>query len=78
MNRTFGLSEFLFLVAAVRWTLLLSLVAFLGGGVLGLVIAILRTTPSRLVRVVTGGYIQLFQGTPVSGMLVVTIAILPR
>ncbi len=65
MNRTFGLSEFLFLVAAVRWTLLLSLVAFLGGGLLGLVIAILRTTSSRFLRLLTSGYIQLFQGTPV-------------
>lgn len=65
MNRTFGLSEFLFVVAAVRWTLLLSLVAFLGGGVLGLVIAILRTTSSRFLRLLTNGYIQLFQGTPV-------------
>jgi len=65
VNRTFGLSEFLFLVAAVRWTLLLSLVAFIGGGVLGLVIAILRTTSSRFLRLLTNGYIQLFQGTPV-------------
>jgi len=65
VNRTFGLSEFLFVVAAVRWTLLLSLVAFLGGGVLGLVIAILRTTSSRFLRLLTNGYIQLFQGTPV-------------
>jgi polar amino acid transport system permease protein len=65
VNRTFGLSEFLFLVAAVRWTLLLSLVALLGGGVLGLVIAILRTTSSRFLRLLTSGYIQLFQGTPV-------------
>jgi polar amino acid transport system permease protein len=65
VNRTFGLSEFLFIVAAVRWTLLLSLVAFLGGGVLGLLIAILRTASSRFVRLLTSGYIQLFQGTPV-------------
>ena len=65
MNRTFGLSELLFLVAAVRWTLLLSLVALIGGGVLGLLIAILRTTSSRFLRLLTSGYIQLFQGTPV-------------
>jgi polar amino acid transport system permease protein len=65
VSRTFGLSEFLFIVAAVRWTLLLSLVAFVGGGALGLVIAILRTTPSRFIRMLCGGYIQLFQGTPV-------------
>lgn len=65
MNRTFELSEFLFLVAAVRWTLLLSLVAFLGGGAVGLLIAIMRTTHNRPLRLVTAGYIQLFQGTPV-------------
>jgi len=33
--------------------------------VLGLVIAILRTTSSRFLRLLTSGYIQLFQGTPV-------------
>ena len=65
MNRSFGLSEFIYLLAALRWTLLLSLVAFLGGGVVGFVIAILRTTNSRVLRLLTVGYIQLFQGTPV-------------
>ena len=65
MNRSFGLSEFLYVVAALRWTLLLSLIAFLGGGVVGFVIAILRTTQSRVLRLLTAGYIQLFQGTPV-------------
>jgi polar amino acid transport system permease protein len=65
LNRAFELSEFLFLVAAVRWTLLLSLVAFLGGGAVGLVIAIMRTTHYRALRLATAGYIQLFQGTPV-------------
>ncbi len=65
MNRTFGIQEFLYILAAVRWTLLLSLVAFLGGGVVGFTIAILRTTQSRILRWLTAGYIQLFQGTPV-------------
>ena len=65
MSRTFALPEFLYVVAAIRWTLLLSLVAFVGGGVVGFVIAILRTTQSRILRTLTAGYIQLFQGTPV-------------
>lgn len=65
MNRSFGLSEFVYLLAALRWTLLLSLIAFVGGGVVGFVIAILRTTNSRVLRLLTAGYIQLFQGTPV-------------
>ena len=65
VNRSFGIPEFIYLLAALRWTLLLSLVAFLGGGVVGFVIAILRTTHSRILRLLTAGYIQLFQGTPV-------------
>jgi polar amino acid transport system permease protein len=65
VNRSFELPEFIYLLAALRWTLLLSLVAFLGGGVVGLVIAILRTTHSRVLRLLAAGYIQLFQGTPV-------------
>jgi polar amino acid transport system permease protein len=65
VNRSFGLPEFIYLLAALRWTLLLSLVAFLGGGVVGFVIAILRTTHSRVLRLLAAGYIQLFQGTPV-------------
>lgn len=65
MNRTFGIPEFLYILAALRWTLLLSLVAFLGGGVVGFLIAIMRTTQSRALRLLTAGYIQLFQGTPV-------------
>jgi len=65
VNRSFGIPEFIYLLAALRWTLLLSLIAFVGGGVVGFVIAILRTTNSRVLRLLTGGYIQLFQGTPV-------------
>ena len=65
MSRTFPLPEFLYVVAAIRWTLLLSLVAFVGGGVVGFIVAILRTMQSGTVRVLTAGYIQLFQGTPV-------------
>jgi polar amino acid transport system permease protein len=65
VNRTFGIPEFIYILGALRWTLLLSLVAFLGGGLVGFVIAILRTTQSRALRLLTTGYIQLFQGTPV-------------
>ena len=65
MSRTFGASELLFVVGALRWTLLLSLVAFLGGGAVGFAIAILRTSHSRILRWLAAGFIQLFQGTPV-------------
>jgi polar amino acid transport system permease protein len=72
MGHGFATPEFLFLVQAVRWTLLLSLVALVGGGIVGLVIAILRTAPIRPLRWLAVGYIQFFQGTPVLMQLFVT------
>jgi polar amino acid transport system permease protein len=63
--RTFGPSEFIFLLGAVRWTLLLSLVAFSGGIAFGFVIALARISPFVVLRLLASGYIQLFQGTPV-------------
>ena len=63
--RTFGWNEFFYLLAALRWTLLLSLVAFTGGIVGGFLIALARTSPFVVLRVPTILYIQLFQGTPV-------------
>ena len=65
MTRTFGPSELLFIIAALRWTLLLSLVAFAGGSIVGFVIAIMRTSHSRTLRLFAACFIQLFQGTPV-------------
>jgi polar amino acid transport system permease protein len=62
--RAFGTDEALFILAAVRWTLLLSLLAFAGGGIAGLLVALARTAPSAWLRRAATGYIQLFQGTP--------------
>jgi polar amino acid transport system permease protein len=64
MMRTFGTNEALFIIAAVRWTLLLSVIAFVGGGVAGLIVAVARTAPPAWLRQAAAGYIQLFQGTP--------------
>ena len=60
----FGGPEFLFLLAGVKWTLLLTLIAFAGGGVIGLLVALARTSAWVWLRSVTAGYIALFQGTP--------------
>lgn len=60
----FGGPEFLFLLAGVKWTLLLTLIAFAGGGVIGLLVALARTSPWVWLRSVTAGYIALFQSTP--------------
>ena len=52
------------LLLAARWTVLLSLVAFIGGGLLGTLILFLRTAKSKLAQRFAWGYIELFQGTP--------------
>jgi polar amino acid transport system permease protein len=52
------------LLLAARWTVLLSLVAFVCGGLIGLAVLFMRTSRSRALRVFTKAYIEVFQGTP--------------
>lgn len=52
------------LLLALRWTVLLSLAAFVMGGVLGMIILLLRTSKQTWLRRMTTLYIELFQGTP--------------
>jgi polar amino acid transport system permease protein len=61
-----------YLVMAAQWTVLLSLVAFAGGVLVGLPIALLRVSQSRALRIAAGGYIQLIQGTPLLILLFLT------
>ncbi|MBV8911530.1 MAG: amino acid ABC transporter permease, partial [Acetobacteraceae bacterium] len=44
--RTFGWPELEFLLLSLRWTLALSLIAFVGGGLLGAGVAALRVSRS--------------------------------
>jgi len=62
--RTFGYPEFLFILEAAKWTLALSAIAFIGGAILGLIVALARTSESRAAQFVATGFIQIFQGTP--------------
>jgi polar amino acid transport system permease protein len=52
------------LLFATRWTIALSLVAFIGGGAVGLGIMMLRISTRKLARRCAAAYIGLFQGTP--------------
>ena len=52
------------LLIAAEWTVLLSLVAFLGGAVVGALALYARTSKSPAARRLAIGYIELFQGTP--------------
>ncbi|WP_342075478.1 amino acid ABC transporter permease [Yoonia sp. SS1-5] len=52
------------LLFATRWTIALSLVAFIGGGVVGLIIMSMRISRRKVLRNFAAAYIGLFQGTP--------------
>ncbi|MFL9866880.1 amino acid ABC transporter permease [Paraburkholderia fungorum] len=52
------------LLLALRWTIVLSMAAFVAGGAVGLLMMTLRVSPRPLARAVARGWIELFQGTP--------------
>src|SRR5436190_24106944 len=52
------------LLLAARWTIALSLVAFVGGGLVGMLLLVGRLAGGRTADVFVGGYVRLFQGTP--------------
>lgn len=59
-----GREEFLFLLAGLKWTVALSVVAFMCGSIAGLMVALARTSGIFIVERLTAGYIAVFQGTP--------------
>ena len=71
MIRELGLIDVLYLIAAMRWTLALTAIAFLGGGVVGLVIALLRVSAAAPLRWLGGLYVHIVQGTPLLAWLFV-------
>ena len=52
------------LLTGLQWTLALSLVAFIGGGLVGLLILVMRISKNRLPSNIARTWIELFQGTP--------------
>jgi polar amino acid transport system permease protein len=52
------------LLLALRWTVVLSLIAFVGGGLVGGLLLFLRLSGGPLAERLIGLYVQLFQGTP--------------
>ena len=61
----FGLWDILRnLLLAARWTVVLSLIAFVGGGLVGAALLLARVARLPGAERLVGAYVQLFQGTP--------------
>ncbi|MGZ2505034.1 amino acid ABC transporter permease [Rhizobium leguminosarum] len=59
-----GHDEFVFLLIGLKWTVVLSAVGFVCGGIAGLGVALARASAIPLLERVTAAYIAVFQGTP--------------
>lgn len=71
--QSFTLSQILTnLLLATRWTILLSAIAFIGGGLVGFLVMLMRISPNKLLRYLSGLYVEFFQGTPLLMQLFLT------
>ena len=59
-----GFNEIYFLLQGLKWTVALTIIGFIGGGIFGLLVALARTAESKALQRATTGYIAIFQGTP--------------
>ncbi|ROC60498.1 amino acid ABC transporter permease [Klebsiella quasipneumoniae subsp. quasipneumoniae] len=64
MNISLNLAHIQFLLEGTGWTVILSLMAFGGGGLVGFLIALGRIAPWRSLRLLISIWVQLIQGTP--------------
>jgi polar amino acid transport system permease protein len=64
MTPTFGFIHVGFLLQGALWTVILSLCAFVGGGAMGLLVALCRVSRFSWLRSLASAYIQLVQGVP--------------
>jgi polar amino acid transport system permease protein len=72
MPQGFDFSQLLFLLKGLKWTAALSVIGLSLGAMVGLGIALARTSPWAMVRRTTAAYIMVFQGTPLLMQLFVT------
>ncbi|MBZ6075771.1 amino acid ABC transporter permease [Microvirga puerhi] len=64
MGGSLNANHFMFLLQGALWTVGLSAIALVGGGIVGFIIALCRISPNAIVRIMSAGYVQLIQGTP--------------
>lgn len=64
-----SLDGFVYLLLATRWTIALTAIAFVGGGIGGLLLAFAKTSPARFPRYVATAYILIVEGIPLLMLL---------
>ena len=55
---------FINLLIATKWTLILSAIAFIGGGIVGFIVMLMRLSSNKWLRGLSWIYVEFFQGTP--------------
>lgn len=76
--REFNFFEvFTSLLLATQWTLVLSLIAFIFGGIVGMLITMMRISKSRIVKGVASFFISFVQGTPLLMQLFIIFFSIP-
>ena len=64
MIGSLGPEHLAFLAQGLQWTVLLTAISFVGGGIVGLIVALARTSKIGALRALTAAHIAVFQGTP--------------
>ena len=57
-------NHLIFLGQGALWTIGLSAIALIGGGIVGFAVALARISPLKTFRLCSGAYVQIVQGTP--------------
>ncbi|NES98755.1 MAG: ABC transporter permease subunit, partial [Desertifilum sp. SIO1I2] len=60
------------LLIATQWTILLSAIAFIGGGIVGFIVMLMRISSNAIARSISLVYVEFFQGTPLLMQLFLT------
>lgn len=64
MSRSFNYYDIIILLRGLQWTVLITLVAFAGGSLCGLLVALSRFSGNRALSTCAKYFIEVFQGTP--------------
>src|SRR3546814_18892808 len=62
-------AQWFFVLQGAGWTIVLSLLGFAGGTIVGLPLAIARASKGKWPRTLTGWYVKLVQGIPLPVMM---------